>query len=202
MNTGCLTQIEECHTSQLAQSNKTHLTSKKFLSVESRQKSQPSSYLLLPLCRHAKHLCRRLQVHAKPVSIATMNTLCHSSLSHTRRVRKPWERGESLVLCHLPFISLLLGGEPELGFGARPAWPLGTDAQRRLGRQLRLKSIALECPCACLCGFELLCSGTEQGTAQVSKGGGGWGSVTALLQEMRAVPGIDRHRQLKLSSLF
>lgn len=35
---------------------------------------------------------------------------------------------------------------------------------------------------ACLCGFELLCSGTEHRTAQVSRGGG-WGSVIAFLQE-------------------
>lgn len=51
-----------------------------------------------------------LNIHAKPFPIATVNTsLCHSSLSHIRRVRKLRERGESLALCHLPFISLLLG---------------------------------------------------------------------------------------------
>lgn len=120
-----------------------------------------------------------LNIHAKPFPIATANTsLCHSSLSHTHGVRKLRERGESSALCHLPFISLLLGCEAELGFGARPA------GCTKAFRQIAHTEIHSPRMPACFCGFELLCSGTEQETAQVNRGG--WGSVTALLEETQS----------------
>lgn len=96
MNTGCLTQVGQCHTSQLTQTNKTYLTNKKFLSVEPIQKSQPSLCLLLYTTIPSIHA----GVFGSMLNLShshNEHTLCHSSLSHRNPGRE--ERAQFSGTC-------------------------------------------------------------------------------------------------------